>query len=122
MGNVLLLLASCAVFVSSSAWTTETKNPYEDNEGARLMRAALAYEGCLQGQAEKLDDGVSDAGTIGEQVWDACRWDGYRLAGAYWNLPGMAYGEKFAIWVGMFTKGKDAGTTRVLRVRSERRK
>lgn len=122
MRIVISLLASCAVLFGCSAGAEGEKNsPYEDENspGARMMGAAFAYEKCLQEQAKKLDDGVSDAGTIGAEVWSACRSYGYKFAGAYWHMPGIAFSERVLLWVTMFTQGKDAGTTRVLKVRSE---
>ena len=93
---------------------------YENNAGAEWFGIAVKYEDCLQSKSQSLDDGISDAGTIGGQVWAECRPAAVQFASAYASMPNVSFGEKVAMWWTVFTQGKDIGAKRVIKNRTVR--
>ena len=120
MNPIYHSIAACSLPIFCFSSFAAEPLPYENNAGAKWMETAIEYEQCLQSKAESLDDGISDAGTIGSEIWSECRPAAVRYASAYTAFPGVSFGEKVAIWWTVLTRGQGIGAHRVMKNRMAR--
>lgn len=83
-------ICACFFSISCTAGFAAKPLPYDHNAGAEWIGIAMKNEECLQLKLESLDDGISNAGTIGGQVWAECRPAAVRSASAYASMPMLA--------------------------------